>query len=100
MRSRHYSSRVVTKVSHRVIGDVPVGYKDLVEVRFATGRALETSRLVTNTSSHSALGDAEKLLLTCRRREVPRNSRKVRAGNHRRAAHSGGSRGFPRCGMG
>jgi hypothetical protein len=24
----------------RVIGDVPVGYKDLVEVRFAVGRAL------------------------------------------------------------
>jgi len=83
----------------RAIGDVPVGYKDLVEVRFAMRRAPKMVRLVTNASSRSAPGDTKRLLLTCRR-EVPRNPGKVRAGNHRRAIHNGGSRGNPRRGMG
>lgn len=44
----------------RVIGDAPVGYKDLVEVRVVMRWALEMVRLVTNTSSHSAPEDTKK----------------------------------------
>jgi hypothetical protein len=81
-----------------VIGEVPVGYKDPVEVRFVVGRALEMVRYSTRINPHSDPDDTGKVLLT-RRREVPRTSGEVRTGNRRLAAHNEGSRGNSRYRM-
>jgi hypothetical protein len=99
MRSHHYTKELLERSRVRVIGDVPVGYKDLVKVWFVMWQALRVVRLVTNMSSHSGPGDTRSLILTCRP-EVPRNPGKARARNHRRGAHDGGSRGNPGHGMG
>ena len=81
------------------IGDVPVGYEDLVEVRFMARRALKMVCLGPRMSSHSVSESAENMLLT-RRCEVPRNSGKVRTENYGLSAYGGGSRGKPCCHMG
>ena len=81
-----------------MIGEVPIGYEDLVEMWFAVGRALETICYSTHVSTCSTPNNTEKLLLT-RGREVPQDSGKVTTRNHRLAAHNGGSQGNPRCNM-
>ena len=83
----------------QAIGEVPVGNEDLVKVLFVVGRALKMGRYSAHMGLRSALNGMEKAFLTCRR-EVPRNSGKVRTGNHRLAAHNGRSRGNPRRRMG
>ena len=76
------------------IGDVPVGYEDLVEVGFMARRAPKMVCLDPRMRSHSVSESAENMLLT-RRCEVPRNSGKVRTENYGLGAHGGGSRGKP-----
>jgi hypothetical protein len=63
-----------------VIGEVPIGYEDLVEVWFVVGRALETICYGVHISTCPTPDNVEKVLLT-RRREVPRDSGKVTTRN-------------------
>ena len=77
-----------------VIGDAPVGNKDLVKVWSVVGRTLEIVRLDTRMRSRLAPEDTEDLLPT-RCREMPRNS----GNNNELAACSGGSREIPRLRM-
>ena len=82
----------------RVIGDVPVGYEDLVEKRLVVGPVLEVIDYSIHMSTHSAPDGTDKEPLTCGR-ETPGSSGKVRAGDHRLAVHSGGRQGNPCSGM-
>lgn len=56
-----------------MIGDVPIGDEDLVEMWFVVGRGLEVVHCGTHTGTHLTTDDAEEGALT-RRRELPRNS--------------------------
>ena len=60
-----------------VIGGVPVGYEDLVEMRFVVGRALKMIRYDIRMNPVFIPDNSRNVLLTCRC-EVPGGSGKVR----------------------
>ena len=70
-----------------MIGDVPVGYEDLVEMRFVVGLAVKMIRCVTQASVYFIVDSAAGGLLTCRC-EVPGGSGKVMTGNDRLGVHN------------
>ena len=76
-----------------MIGDVPVGYEDLVEVRLVVERDFEAIRYGAHIRLRFAC-DTENVLLTCRREE-PGGSGKVRTRSQRLGVCSRGNGGIP-----
>lgn len=92
------SEGINKKVDWLVIDEVPVGYEDLVKMRFRVRKALEVARYSTEVSSDLTLSDMGRVLFTCSR-EVPDRSGKVGTGDWKPVGGSGVSREGPRCCM-